>query len=233
MLATALVSHPPTNRGMARYKTEGNLQVVDRCVPGCTSGMCLLTTASLHNSVEELAKKKGVKMAQVALAWMFAKPGVSAPIIGTTSTSNLEELIGKRARVFVRHITTGLTRCSRRLGRQAVRGRGQVFGGAVQADGRHWGFLNVCDSAGIFSCETLRKTVCCVVSLNALYCTVEFEKPLQEVRTMWEVVYILRASWWPQGACVLYPPMCLHSGTMRMPHPTLEASRLMERFGIK
>ncbi|EIW54307.1 oxidoreductase [Trametes versicolor FP-101664 SS1] len=63
-----------TDQGMARYKTEGNLQVVDR--------------------VEELAKKKGVKMAQVALAWMFAKPGVSAPIIGTTSTSNLEELIG-------------------------------------------------------------------------------------------------------------------------------------------
>lgn len=59
---------------------------------------CLLTTASLHNSVEELAKKKGVKMAQVALAWIFAKPGVSAPIIGTTNLSNLEELLGERAR---------------------------------------------------------------------------------------------------------------------------------------
>ncbi|EIW54279.1 Aldo/keto reductase [Trametes versicolor FP-101664 SS1] len=59
---------------LARYKTEANLQVVDR--------------------VEELAKKKGVKMAQVALAWIFAKPGVSAPIIGTTNLSNLEELLG-------------------------------------------------------------------------------------------------------------------------------------------
>lgn len=45
-------------------------------------------------------KKKGVKMAQVALAWIFAKPGVSAPIIGTTNLSNLEELLGKQTRGY-------------------------------------------------------------------------------------------------------------------------------------
>ncbi|KAL1945528.1 hypothetical protein VTO73DRAFT_2379 [Trametes versicolor] len=81
-LARGLLSRPnaaSSKRGdtdpiLARYKTEANLQVVDR--------------------VEELAKKKGVKMAQVALAWIFAKPGVSAPIIGTTNLSNLEELLG-------------------------------------------------------------------------------------------------------------------------------------------
>ena len=32
-------------------------------------------------------------MAQVALAWVMAKPGVTAPIVGTTSLKNLEELI--------------------------------------------------------------------------------------------------------------------------------------------
>ena len=45
-------------------------------------------------SVEELAKKKGVTMAQVALAWMLAKPLVSAPIVGTTSLANLEDILG-------------------------------------------------------------------------------------------------------------------------------------------
>ena len=45
-------------------------------------------------SVEELAKKKGATMAQVALAWMFAKPLVSAPIVGTTSLANLEDILG-------------------------------------------------------------------------------------------------------------------------------------------
>ncbi|EIM84438.1 Aldo/keto reductase [Stereum hirsutum FP-91666 SS1] len=44
--------------------------------------------------IEELAKKKGVSMAQISLAWLFAKPGVTAPIIGTTSIEKLEDLIG-------------------------------------------------------------------------------------------------------------------------------------------
>ena len=33
-------------------------------------------------------------MAQVALAWVMAKPGVTAPIVGTTSLANLEDLLG-------------------------------------------------------------------------------------------------------------------------------------------
>lgn len=82
--------------------------------------MCLLTASWLHNSVEELAKKKGVKMAQVALAWIFAKPDVSAPIIGTTNLSNLEEPLGACARsLVVRMVTTELTRGRRRAGYQA------------------------------------------------------------------------------------------------------------------
>ena len=44
--------------------------------------------------VEELAKKKGVTMAQIALAWQVAKDGVTAPIVGTTNLENLKELVG-------------------------------------------------------------------------------------------------------------------------------------------
>ncbi|KAG6840489.1 hypothetical protein C0991_006359 [Blastosporella zonata] len=43
--------------------------------------------------VEELATKKGLTMAQIAVAWSLAKEGVTAPIVGTTSLKNLEELI--------------------------------------------------------------------------------------------------------------------------------------------
>ena len=46
------------------------------------------------SSVEEVAQKKGISMAQVALAWMLAKPGVTAPIVGTTSLHNLKDSIG-------------------------------------------------------------------------------------------------------------------------------------------
>ncbi|KAG2015688.1 hypothetical protein CC2G_008933 [Coprinopsis cinerea AmutBmut pab1-1] len=32
-------------------------------------------------------------MAQVGVAWILSKPGVTAPIVGTTSLKNLEDLL--------------------------------------------------------------------------------------------------------------------------------------------
>ncbi|KAI0682292.1 Aldo/keto reductase [Cerioporus squamosus] len=49
---------------------------------------------TLTTRIDELAKKKGVSMAQVSLAWILSKPGVTAPIIGTTSLANLEDILG-------------------------------------------------------------------------------------------------------------------------------------------
>ncbi|KAA1467729.1 Aldo/keto reductase [Dentipellis sp. KUC8613] len=43
--------------------------------------------------VEEIAKKRGIKMAQVALAWCLAKEHVSAPVVGASSLENLQGLI--------------------------------------------------------------------------------------------------------------------------------------------
>jgi len=51
-------------------------------------------TADIVTRVEELAEKKGVSMAQVAIAWSLAKDDVTAPIVGTTSLKNLEDIIG-------------------------------------------------------------------------------------------------------------------------------------------
>ncbi|KZP03467.1 Aldo/keto reductase [Athelia psychrophila] len=46
------------------------------------------------NRVEALAKQKNASMAQVALAWVMQKDGVTAPIVGTTSLENLRDLVG-------------------------------------------------------------------------------------------------------------------------------------------
>ncbi|KAI1795459.1 Aldo/keto reductase [Ganoderma leucocontextum] len=48
----------------------------------------------LLERVEELAKRKGVSMAQISTAWIMARPGVTAPIVGTTSLKNLEDILG-------------------------------------------------------------------------------------------------------------------------------------------
>lgn len=54
----------------------------------------LLANAYPLFSVEEIAKKKGVKMAQIAVAWSLKR--VTAPIVGTTKLENLKEMIGER-----------------------------------------------------------------------------------------------------------------------------------------
>ena len=44
--------------------------------------------------VAEVAKSRGISMAQVALAWMLQKPAVSSPIIGATKPHHLEDAGG-------------------------------------------------------------------------------------------------------------------------------------------
>jgi len=44
--------------------------------------------------VVELARKRGVSPAQIALAWLLQRPGVSAPILGASKLPQLDEAIG-------------------------------------------------------------------------------------------------------------------------------------------
>jgi 1-deoxyxylulose-5-phosphate synthase len=55
------------------YHQESDYQVVDRVI--------------------DLAKKHGVSNAQIALAWMLHKPGITSPIIGATKPHHLEEAV--------------------------------------------------------------------------------------------------------------------------------------------
>ncbi len=57
----------------AMYYRESDFTVVDR--------------------LSEVAAARGVKNAQVALAWMLAKPGVSAPIIGASKMYQMEDAL--------------------------------------------------------------------------------------------------------------------------------------------
>ena len=47
----------------------------------------------INRRVAELADEKGVKMAQIALAWQFHKDVVDAPIVGTSSVEHLEDAV--------------------------------------------------------------------------------------------------------------------------------------------
>ena len=45
-------------------------------------------------AVERLAEARGVPMAHVALAWLLAQPGVTAPIVGVSKMQHLEDALG-------------------------------------------------------------------------------------------------------------------------------------------
>ncbi|HEY2152973.1 MAG TPA: aldo/keto reductase [Vicinamibacterales bacterium] len=48
---------------------------------------------TIADRVGELALRRGVKPTQIALAWMLAKPGVTAPIIGASKPPHLDEAV--------------------------------------------------------------------------------------------------------------------------------------------
>ncbi|KAI8974167.1 Aldo/keto reductase [Trametes punicea] len=73
----------PLNTETVRSKTDHYLKIYN--IP---------FIPAVVERVEELSKKKGASMAQIATAWILSKPGVTAPIIGTTSLKNLEDIIG-------------------------------------------------------------------------------------------------------------------------------------------
>ncbi|MCC6905598.1 MAG: aldo/keto reductase [Anaerolineae bacterium] len=50
------------------------------------------TDFDIVDRVVALAKERGVKPVQIALAWLLHKPGVAAPIIGATKPGQLDEL---------------------------------------------------------------------------------------------------------------------------------------------
>ncbi|KAF7800162.1 hypothetical protein EIP86_011409 [Pleurotus ostreatoroseus] len=80
-LARGLVTRPlseQSKRGetdgfIARYKSGNMPEIIRR--------------------IEEIAKKRDISMAQVNIAWILSKEGVTAPIVGTTNLDNLKDII--------------------------------------------------------------------------------------------------------------------------------------------
>jgi aryl-alcohol dehydrogenase-like predicted oxidoreductase len=57
----------------SRYEQADNLTTIER--------------------VQEVAEARGIPMAQVALAWMYTKPNIASPIVGTTKPHHLDDAL--------------------------------------------------------------------------------------------------------------------------------------------
>jgi 1-deoxyxylulose-5-phosphate synthase len=43
--------------------------------------------------LQEISKERGLPPAQIALAWLLSKPGVTAPIVGATKVGHIEDAV--------------------------------------------------------------------------------------------------------------------------------------------
>ncbi|KAG2018812.1 hypothetical protein CC2G_008201 [Coprinopsis cinerea AmutBmut pab1-1] len=91
-LGVGAIPWSPLARGLLTrpLNAQSTRAGIDRMLKGYNVGE---GGQKIISAVESIAKKRGLSMAQVALAWMLSKPGVTAPIVGTTSLDNLRELL--------------------------------------------------------------------------------------------------------------------------------------------
>ena len=75
-----------------KYRSEADFAKSARG-PGLKKYLNARGTAVL-GALDAVAARQGATLAQVALAWLMAQPGVTAPIASATSVAQLEELMG-------------------------------------------------------------------------------------------------------------------------------------------
>jgi 1-deoxyxylulose-5-phosphate synthase len=92
----AVIPFSPLARGgLARKQTEETLRGQKDVLVKERYG--LEENTIIIQRVSEVAEKRGLPMAQVALAWVLSKPGITAPIIGATKPQHLEDAVAALA----------------------------------------------------------------------------------------------------------------------------------------
>lgn len=92
----ALTPYSPNARGFLAGNTRRNGVTLRGSTDKMTTVMRLGVDPEdtvIADRVAEVAKRLGVAPAVVALAWLLAKPGVTAPIVGATKMSHLDDAL--------------------------------------------------------------------------------------------------------------------------------------------
>ena len=74
-----------------KYRSEADLAKSPR---GARMGRLITEHARVLAALDAVAQETGASLAQLALAWLAAQPGVTAPIASATGVAQLEELTG-------------------------------------------------------------------------------------------------------------------------------------------
>ncbi len=89
-----LIPWSPLARGLlAGNRERGGGQTTVRAASDQFAEMYEDADFDVVDVVREVAEERGLRPAQVALAWLLGKPGVTAPIVGATKLRHLEDAI--------------------------------------------------------------------------------------------------------------------------------------------
>ncbi|KAG8959374.1 hypothetical protein FRC03_008071 [Tulasnella sp. 419] len=94
-LGVGCIPWSPLGRGFLTKPigTESNRTKTDGWVTYVADPEKYPFLVTINQRVKEIADKRGISMAQVALAWQLSKDFITAPIIGATKISNLEDSV--------------------------------------------------------------------------------------------------------------------------------------------
>lgn len=90
----AVIPWSPLARGLLTRKPSQERNETDRARTDAF-GRSLYSEAdfAIADRVDEIAQQRGVPNAQVALAWMLSKPGITSPIIGASKPGHIEDAV--------------------------------------------------------------------------------------------------------------------------------------------
>jgi aryl-alcohol dehydrogenase (NADP+) len=93
----AIMPWSPLARGFLvgnRSRSDWGTTVRAKTAPSAKEPYYREDDFAVVDAVVSLARTRNVSAAQLALAWLLHKPGVTSPIIGATRIDQLEELVG-------------------------------------------------------------------------------------------------------------------------------------------
>ncbi|MCL6489347.1 MAG: aldo/keto reductase, partial [Alicyclobacillus mali] len=89
-----VIPYSPLAAGrLARGRSESTLRSETDQVQRAKYDRMAEVDQAILDRVGELAERHGVPRAQIALAWLLHKPGVTAPIVGATKMHHLEDAV--------------------------------------------------------------------------------------------------------------------------------------------
>ena len=93
-MGVGLIPWSPQARGLLTRPRTGEANTARRESDAFTGSWYADSNHDIIDVVRAIAQEKAVSMAQVALAWVMSRPGVTAPIVGATKLSHLEDAVG-------------------------------------------------------------------------------------------------------------------------------------------